>query len=83
MLFPYIASKFSSFIDFESCSFNDEDSEKQKTARVVLGNMIRNTGAVLTFEISLYGGVRNVLQLLCRTNYHISTQRIIKDWQNH
>jgi hypothetical protein len=41
MIFPFIASKIEPMIDLSSCSFSDEDKDKSKTARVILGNMIR------------------------------------------
>lgn len=41
MIFPLVASKLEPFIEFGSCSFSDDETEKSKTARVVLGNMIR------------------------------------------
>ncbi len=65
MFFPYVASKIEDFIDFGESSFNDEEYEKSNTARVVLGNLIRETGAAYTYEVSLFGGVRNVTMGLC------------------
>lgn len=49
MAFPYIASKMNSFIDLCSCTFSDPSNDKAKTARVILGNLIKDTGAVYTF----------------------------------
>ncbi len=60
MFFPYVASKIDEYIDFGESNFNDEEYDKSNTARVVLGNMIRDTGSAYTFEVSLFGGVKNV-----------------------
>jgi len=49
MIFPYVASKMDSFIDYSSCRFNDEEQEKSKTARVILGNLIKQTGSAYTY----------------------------------
>ena len=60
MAFPYIASKMNPFIDLCSCTFSDPSNDKAKTARVILGNLIKDTGTVYTFEVSLFGGNKNV-----------------------
>ena len=49
MALPYIASKMNPFIDLLSCTFSDQDYDKAKTARVILGNLIKETGTVYTF----------------------------------
>ena len=49
MAFPYIAAKMNPFIDLFSCTFSDQDYDKAKTARAILGNLIKDTGAVYTF----------------------------------
>lgn len=66
MALPYIASKMNPFIDLLSCTFNNQDYDKAKTARVILGNLIKDTGTVFTFEISLFGGSKGVKMLLFR-----------------
>ena len=49
MIFPFVASKMDPYIDFGSCRFTEEDGEKAKTARSVLGQMVRQTGSVYTY----------------------------------
>ena len=60
-IFPYFASKIEPMIDLSSCSFTDDDKEKSKTARVILGNMIRETGSAYTYEVSLFGHTKGVV----------------------
>lgn len=48
MAFPYIAAKSNPFLDLNSCSFSDQ-KDKNKTARVVLGNLIKDTGSAYTY----------------------------------
>lgn len=59
MLLPCVAARMEPFIDFADCTFSDDEEDKANTARVVLGNMIKETGSAYTFEISLFGGIRN------------------------
>lgn len=61
MLFPFIASKANTNILFEDCKFSTERAAKASTARVVLGNLIRETGNVYTYEVSFYGNYKQVL----------------------
>ena len=49
MIFPFVASKIDPFIDFGSCRFNEESGDKIRTARAVLGQLIRQTGSVYTY----------------------------------
>ena len=58
MLFPYIASKINRCILFEKSKFTHEtaDDAKFSTARVVLGNMVKDVGGyVYTYEVSFFG----------------------------
>ena len=55
-VFPYVAAKTNSFIAFHDCTFSIERKEKAKTARSVLGNLIKDTGNVYTYEMSFFGG---------------------------
>ena len=48
-VFPYATAKNCSFISFEDCTFNIEKKLKAKTARSVLGNIIKDTGNVYTY----------------------------------
>jgi hypothetical protein len=49
MIFPLVAGRMDPVIDIGSCSFSDEDKDKSKTARVILGNLVRETGSVYTY----------------------------------
>ena len=49
MAFPYIASKMNQFIDLFRSSFKDPENDTLRTARVILGNLVKDTGAVYTF----------------------------------
>ncbi len=60
-VFPFAASKICPFITFGECTFNIEKKQKAKTARSVLGNMIKESGNVYTYEMSFYGGTKNVI----------------------
>lgn len=64
MLFPCVAARGEPFITLSDCSFSEEDGDRAGTARVVLGGMIRETGAAYTYEVSLFGGTRNVRKIL-------------------
>ena len=67
MIFPLVISKIQPMVDLSSCCFSDEDKDKSKTARVILGNMIRETGSAYTYEISLFGYTKNVNCCINRT----------------
>jgi hypothetical protein len=63
MLFPYIASKGNRNILFEKSRFSHETEAdlKGSTARVVLGNMLRESGGyVYTYEVSFFGNYKEV-----------------------
>ncbi len=60
-IFAYIASKQNSNISFEDSTFQKEKSEKTTAARIVLGNLIRETGCFYTYETSFYGGWKGVI----------------------
>jgi hypothetical protein len=62
MLLPAVAARGEPFIELAECSFTEEEAMKSNTARVVLGNLVRETGSAYTFEVSLFGGMRNVRQ---------------------
>ena len=81
MAFPLVASKIHPFIDIASCTVSTHNTEKANTARVVLGNLTRETGATYTFEISLFAGIRNVLPLLDRVKRYISLSNTTKNWR--
>ena len=59
-IFAFIASKQSPHISFENSTFRKEKNEKTTTARIVLGNLIKETGCFYTYETSFYGGMRGV-----------------------
>ena len=59
-LFAYIASKTSSNISFENSTFHKEKTDKISTARVVLGNIIKDSGCFYTYETSFFGSNLNV-----------------------
>ena len=59
-IFAYIASKQNSNISFEDSTFQREKSEKTTAARIVLGNIIKETGCFYTYETSFYGGWKGV-----------------------
>ena len=61
MLYPFIASKANSNIVFDDCRFSTEKRSKASTARVVLGNLIKETGNVYTYEVSFFGNYKNVV----------------------
>ena len=68
MLFPYIASKSNRNILFEDSKFTHESESDAKfsTARVVLGNLIKESGGnVYTYEVSFYGHYKEVYFSLC------------------
>lgn len=65
MLFPYVASKANTNIIFDDCKFSTEKAAKASTARVVLGNLIKETGNVYTYEVSFYGNYKNVVWMWC------------------
>lgn len=70
MLFPYIASKGNRNILFEKSRFSHESETdlKGSTARVVLGNMLHDSGGyVYTYEVSFFGNYKEVRLILCRT----------------
>lgn len=54
-LYAYIASKLSSKISFEDSTFSKEKSDKLTTARIVLGNLIKDSGCFYTYETSFFG----------------------------
>lgn len=61
MLFPYIASKGNHNILFDKSRFSHESETdiKGSTARVVLGNMLRESGGyVYTYEVSFFGNYK-------------------------
>lgn len=60
-LYAYIASNMSTMISYENSTFNKEKSEKVTTARVVLGNLIKDTGCFYTYETSFYGATVHVI----------------------
>lgn len=63
MLFPFIASKANKNILFEQSRFSHETEldVKGSTARVVLGNLLKDTGGyVYTYEVSFYGNYKEV-----------------------
>ena len=67
MLFPYIASKMNRSILFERSKFSHETENDAKfsTARVVLGNMVKDTGGyVYTYEVSFFGHFKEVILVL-------------------
>ena len=64
MMFPYVASKICQMIRFKSCSFHEEKSEKSKTARAVLGTLLKDTAYIYTFEVSFWGHRKNVFYLI-------------------
>ena len=68
MLFPFIASKANTNILFEDSKFSTERAAKASTARVVLGNLIRETGNVYTYEVSFYGNYKQVIICWWRIN---------------
>jgi hypothetical protein len=51
-------------IRFKSCSFHEEKSEKSKTARAVLGTLLKDTAYIYTFEVSFWGHRKNVFYLI-------------------
>jgi hypothetical protein len=58
MLFPYIAAKINRNVLFGKSKFTreTEGDAKFSTARVVLGNLIKDTGGhVYTYEVSFFG----------------------------
>ena len=59
-IFAYIASKQNPNISFEDSTFQKEKSEKTTAARIVLGNLIKETGCFYTYETSFYGGWKGV-----------------------
>ena len=66
LIYPYVVSKIEPFVDFSNCNFTDDIHEKSKTARVILGHLIKDTGSVYTYEVSLYGYIKNVKKYLSR-----------------
>lgn len=60
MLFPYIASKSCPYVSFDDSKFSSDKASKATTARVVLGNMIKETGNVYTYEVTFFGSYKNV-----------------------
>ena len=70
MLFPYIASKMNRSILFEKSKFSHETENDAKfsTARVVLGNIVKDAGGyVYTYEVSFFGYFKEVTLPLFRT----------------
>lgn len=60
-LYAYVASNSSPNISFEDSTFHKQRSEKVTTARIVLGNIIKDTGSFYTYETSFYGSIVNVI----------------------
>jgi len=81
-MFPFIAAKCSKNILFEQSRFSNDTKAKASTARVVLGNMIRETGNVYTYEVSFFGNYKDVFFRLCRmvTVLSHSLMIIIRKW---
>lgn len=65
-LFAYVAAKMSPCVSFGDSTFHKEKAEKVTTARVVLGNIIKDTGCFYTYETSFFGSNLNVLMLIFR-----------------
>lgn len=59
-LFAYVASNMTPSISLEDSTFHKQKSEKITTARIILGNQIKDTGCFYTYQISFYGSVINV-----------------------
>jgi hypothetical protein len=51
-------------ISFKSCSFTEEKTDKAKTARAILGNLLKATTYFYTFEVSFWGYKKNVIIIL-------------------
>lgn len=60
MVFPYLASKMNSCISFDDSTFAVAKADKASTARVVLGNLLKDVANVYTYEASFYGTIKNV-----------------------
>lgn len=48
-LYALVASNQSTNISFENSTFNKQRSEKVTTARIILGNIIKDTGCFYTY----------------------------------
>lgn len=85
MLFPFIASKANKNILFEQSRFSHETEQdvKGSTARVVLGNMLKDTGGyVYTYEVSFYGNYKEVTSPLFRITLRFRFRKnITKNWE--
>ena len=80
MLFPFIASKANKNILFEQSRFSHETEMdvKGSTARVVLGNLLKDTGGyVYTYEVSFYGNYKEVSSAQFRTILRFRFRRTI------
>jgi hypothetical protein len=82
-MFPFIAAKCSKNILFDKSRFSNDTKAKASTARVVLGNMIRDTGNVYTYEVSFFGNYKEVLFILSRMVLALShsLRNTIGKWQ--
>ena len=72
-IFAFLASKQNSNISFDDSTFRKETTEKVTAARVVLGNLIKETGSFYTYEASFYGNWKNVIVIISRGKKCIST----------
>ena len=79
-LYAYVASKMSPSISFGDSTFRKEKSEKITTARVVLGNIIKDSGCFYTYETSFFGTAINVRSVLFREKNSISQSRDFTNW---
>lgn len=81
-MFPFIAAKTSKNILFDKSRFSNDTKAKASTARVVLGNMIRETGNVYTYEVSFFGNYKEVFVTLYRMELALSHLRknTIRKW---
>lgn len=59
-LYAFVASNMSPNISFEDSTFCKERSEKITSARIILGNLIKDSGCFYTYETSFYGSQVNV-----------------------
>jgi hypothetical protein len=80
MALPYVISKLCPLVHLPSCSFSNK-AAKANTARVVLGKLIQEVGVTYTFEISLFGSIKNVRKYLCRAKRYLSFFSITLKWE--